>query len=104
MPGAAVPLVRDVLSVFKLRIGVAIMMSALGGVAITPDGKIWCTENAANRIGCMSAAGEMIGEAMLALEMGATARDLALTMHAHPTLSEAVMEAAEAVHGMATSI
>jgi protoheme IX farnesyltransferase len=36
MPGAAVPLVRDVLSVFKLRIGVAIMMSALGGVAITP--------------------------------------------------------------------
>lgn len=36
MPGAAVPLVKDVLSVFKLRIGVAIMMSAVGGVAITP--------------------------------------------------------------------
>jgi len=32
----AVPLVKDVLSIFKLRIGVAIMMSAIGGVAITP--------------------------------------------------------------------
>ena len=33
---AAVPLVKDVLSIFKLRIGVAIMMSAIGGAAITP--------------------------------------------------------------------
>ena len=33
---AAVPLVKDVLSIFKLRIGVAIMMSAVGGMAITP--------------------------------------------------------------------
>jgi protoheme IX farnesyltransferase len=33
---AAVPLVKDVLSIFKLRIGVAIMMSAVGGAAITP--------------------------------------------------------------------
>jgi protoheme IX farnesyltransferase len=32
----AVPLVKDVLSIFKLRIGVAIMMSAVGGVAVTP--------------------------------------------------------------------
>jgi dihydrolipoamide dehydrogenase len=47
-------------------------------------------------------AGEMIGEVMLALEMGATARDLALTMHAHPTLSETIMEAAEAAHGFPT--
>jgi len=47
-------------------------------------------------------AGEMIGEAMLAIEMGATARDLALTMHAHPTLSETLMEAAEAAHGHPT--
>lgn len=36
MTAAAVPLVKDVLSIFKLRIGAAIMMSALGGVAITP--------------------------------------------------------------------
>ena len=36
MTAAAVPLVKDVLSIFKVRIGVAIMMSAIGGVAITP--------------------------------------------------------------------
>ena len=49
---------------------------------------------------CGVDAGEMIGEAMLALEMGATARDLALTMHAHPTLSETMMEAAEHMYGL----
>ena len=36
MNAAAVPLMKDVLSIFKLRIGVAIMMSAIGGIAITP--------------------------------------------------------------------
>jgi protoheme IX farnesyltransferase len=36
MASAAVPLIKDVLSIFKLRIGVAIMLSAIGGVAITP--------------------------------------------------------------------
>jgi dihydrolipoamide dehydrogenase len=36
--------------------------------------------------------------------MGATAEDLARTIHAHPTLPEAMMEAAEAVHGMAVHI
>jgi len=36
MTSAAIPLVKDVLSIFKLRIGVAIMLSAVGGVAITP--------------------------------------------------------------------
>ena len=36
MASAAVPLIRDILSIFKLRIGVAIMLSAIGGVAITP--------------------------------------------------------------------
>jgi dihydrolipoamide dehydrogenase len=44
-------------------------------------------------------AGEMIAEAMLAIEMAASARDVAMTMHAHPTLSETVMEAAESVYG-----
>jgi dihydrolipoamide dehydrogenase len=47
-------------------------------------------------------AGEMIAEAMLAIEMGATAKDLALTMHAHPTLSETMMEAAEQYSGHGT--
>jgi dihydrolipoamide dehydrogenase len=46
-------------------------------------------------------AGEMIAEAMLAVEMSASARDLALTMHAHPTLSETVLEAAESLYGLA---
>jgi dihydrolipoamide dehydrogenase len=47
-------------------------------------------------------AGEMIAEAVLAIEMGATARDLAESIHAHPTLSETLMEAAEAVIGQPT--
>ena len=47
-------------------------------------------------------AGEMIAEGTLAIEMGATVADLALTIHAHPTLSETVMETAEMFHGMCT--
>ncbi len=49
-------------------------------------------------------AGELIAEATLALEMGATITDLALTVHAHPTLSEGLMEAAEAFHRQAIHI
>jgi dihydrolipoamide dehydrogenase len=41
-------------------------------------------------------AGELIAEAALAVELAATAEDLAATIHAHPTLAETVMEAAEA--------
>lgn len=47
-------------------------------------------------------AGELISEAVLALEMGATAADIALTVHPHPTLSETLMECAEAFYGYAT--
>lgn len=47
---------------------------------------------------------ELIAEAALAIEMGATTEDLARTIHAHPTLPEATMEAAEAVHSMAVHI
>jgi dihydrolipoamide dehydrogenase len=47
-------------------------------------------------------AGELIAEGVLAVEMGATAQDLALTVHPHPTLSETLMEAAEAFYGHAT--
>lgn len=46
-------------------------------------------------------AGEMIAEGALAVEMGAVAEDLALTMHPHPTLSETEEEAAEAYLGSA---
>ncbi len=44
-------------------------------------------------------AGELIAEGALALEMGATVRDLAETVHPHPTLSETIMEAAEVFFG-----
>lgn len=46
-------------------------------------------------------ASNLIGEAALAIEMGACAEDLALTVHAHPTLPECIMEAAENLHGRA---
>jgi dihydrolipoamide dehydrogenase len=49
-------------------------------------------------------AGELIAEGALAIEMGASVRDLAETIHAHPTLSETVMEAAHAFYGDATHI
>lgn len=44
---------------------------------------------------------DLIAEACLALEMGAAAEDLSLTVHVHPTLSEGVMEAAKAARGEA---
>ncbi len=49
-------------------------------------------------------AGSMVGEATLAIEMAAVARDLELTIHPHPTLSETIMEAAEVYFGHATHI
>jgi dihydrolipoamide dehydrogenase len=47
-------------------------------------------------------AGELIAEGVVALEMGATAMDLALSVHPHPTLSETIMECAEVFYGHAT--
>ena len=47
-------------------------------------------------------AGEMIAEGTLAVEMAARAADLRMTIHAHPTLSETMMEAAEIFFGHAT--
>ncbi|HVO79876.1 MAG TPA: dihydrolipoyl dehydrogenase [Terriglobales bacterium] len=49
-------------------------------------------------------AGELIAEGVLAIEMGALARDVGLTIHPHPTLSETIMEAAEVFYGQATDI
>jgi dihydrolipoamide dehydrogenase len=49
-------------------------------------------------------AGEMIAEGVLAIEMGALAQDIALTMHPHPTLSETEGEAAEVFLGHSTHI
>ena len=49
-------------------------------------------------------AGELIGEAALAIEMGCEVRDIAETIHAHPTLSETLMNAGEVYFGTATEI
>src|SRR5690606_41906356 len=46
-----------------------------------------------------SGAGEMIAEGVIAVETAAVARDLAESIHAHPTLSETIMEAAEGAFG-----
>jgi dihydrolipoamide dehydrogenase len=49
-------------------------------------------------------AGELIAEGVVAVEMGASATDVRLSIHAHPTLSETLMEAAEVFFGHATHI
>jgi dihydrolipoamide dehydrogenase len=49
-------------------------------------------------------AGELIAELGLAIEMGADAADIGLTVHAHPTLSETVGMAAEAFEGTLTDL
>jgi dihydrolipoamide dehydrogenase len=47
---------------------------------------------------------ELIAEACVAMQLESTAEELGRTMHAHPTVSETVMEAAEGVHGLAIHI
>ena len=49
-------------------------------------------------------AGELIAEGVLAIEMGALAGDIALTIHPHPTLSETIMESAEVFFGTSTHV
>jgi len=51
-----------------------------------------------------SGAGELIAEGVVAIEMGVTARDLAESIHAHPTLSETLAFAAEVQLGLATEV
>jgi len=50
-----------------------------------------------------ASATELIAESVLALEMECTAEELANIIHAHPTLSESMLDAANAVFGMAIS-
>jgi dihydrolipoamide dehydrogenase len=68
----------------------------------------WLVDPASGRLlGCGivgSGAGELVAEAVLALEMGASARDLAETIHPHPTLSETLGAAAEMFFGTATDL
>src|SRR5881227_390301 len=51
-----------------------------------------------------SGAGELISEGTLAIEMAALAKDVALTIHPHPTLSETVMQSAEVFFGTSTDL
>lgn len=68
----------------------------------------WIIDSETERVlGCGivgSGAGEMIAEAVLAIEMGATARDVAETIHPHPTLTETLGFAAEVQLGTATEV
>ena len=68
----------------------------------------WLIEPESQRVlGCGivgSGAGELIAEAALAVEMGCEVRDIADTIHAHPTLSETLMNASEVHFGTATEI
>ncbi len=49
-------------------------------------------------------AGELIAEGVVAVEMAALASDLKLSIHAHPTLSETIMEAAEVFYGQSVHV
>ena len=68
----------------------------------------WLIDPASERIIgcgiCGPGAGELIAEATLAIEMGCEVRDVTETIHAHPTLSETLMNAGEVFFGTATEI
>jgi dihydrolipoamide dehydrogenase len=49
-------------------------------------------------------AGELVAEIALAIEMGADAADISMTIHPHPTLSETVAFSAEAFEGTLTDL
>jgi len=69
--------------------------------------KVLFDEATGRVIGCGivgPSAGDLIAEAVLAIEMGADAADVALTIHPHPTLSETVGLAAEAFEGTITDL
>jgi dihydrolipoamide dehydrogenase len=74
-----------------------------------PDGLTkWIIDPETQRVvGCGivgAAAGDLIGEAVIAIEMGAHVRDLTESIHPHPTLSETLGAAAEVYFGTATDL
>ena len=78
---------------------------ALSAVASEGVSKALYDEKSGRLLGagiCGRNAGELISEAVLALEMGAVAQDVALSIHPHPTLSETFALAAELAEGIAT--
>jgi dihydrolipoamide dehydrogenase len=83
-------------------LGKAHAMSEIAGVI-----KILADEATDRVLGvhiCGAHATDMIHEGALAIQMGVTATQLGHMIHAHPTLAEGIMEAAESVHGMAIHI
>lgn len=69
--------------------------------------KILCDKDTRRILGagiCGPHAGDLIAEAVLALEMGADAEDIGLTIHPHPTLSETFAFAAEMIEGTITDL
>ena len=68
----------------------------------------WLVDPASERVlGCGivgPGAGELIAEAVLAIEMGCEVRDISESVHAHPTMSETMMNAAEVFFGTATEV
>ena len=80
---------------------------ALAVDAVDGKTKILCNEKRTKILGVGIVghnAGELINEAMLAIEMGSTPEDLALTIHAHPTLSETLSNSAEIITGSITDL
>ena len=96
----------------KIPVGVARFPWAASGRALTldrPDGLTkLILEPVTERVlgvGIVGhGAGDLISEGVLAVEMGATAKDLAETVHPHPTLSETLMECAESFYGTSTHL
>ena len=91
----------------NLTVNVALFPYAANGRALSiaePDGFVKLISDPKNGtlLGCHivgAEASNLIAEATLAIEMGGNVEDLALTVHAHPTLPEAIMEAAEVALG-----
>ena len=77
-------------------------------LGITDGMTKWIVDPETERVlGCGlvgSGAGELIAEAVLAIEMGCEVRDIAESVHAHPTLAETMMNAAEVFYGTATEV
>ena len=95
-----------------VRYGKGVFPWAASGRSLTLDRsegltKVLFDEPTGRIIGCGITgpnAGDLIAEAVLAIEMGADAADIALSIHPHPTLSETVALAAEAFEGTITDL
>ena len=96
----------------NIAVNVAMFPYAANGRALSiaePDGFVKLLSDPKNGtlLGCHivgAEASNLIAEATLAIEMGGNIEDLALTVHAHPTLPEAIMEAADVALGHAIHI